>query len=189
MKNALILHGAGNNHTGNWFPWLKRELERESYKVWVPDLPNSEKPDRKSWLATIFGDKKWKFDNESVIVGHSAGATLILRILELLPHGTVINKALLVAGPADMGNMPQYYPYKESLVSGSFQWNKIQRSCKKFYFFCSDNDPYDCGVNQSRIFQKNLGGGLLFRSGEAHFNLEKGSQYKQFAELLEKILG
>lgn len=39
MKNALILHGAGNNHTGNWFLWLQEKLEKKDYKVWVPDLP------------------------------------------------------------------------------------------------------------------------------------------------------
>jgi len=188
MKNALILHGAGNNHTGNWFPWLKHELSDNNYDVWVPDLPNSEKPNREAWLKTIYGNKKWIFTNKSIIVGHSAGATLILRILETLPIETIIHKAVLVAGPATIGTNPKIFPYKESLVKGSFNWDKIKKSCQKFYFFCSDNDQYQCDVSQSKIFQKHLGGELLFRKGEAHFNLEKGPQYKEFPELLEKIL-
>lgn len=59
MKNALIFHGAGNDHTGNWFPWLKLKLEKENYKVWVPDLPNSERPNKKAWLETVLQNKNW----------------------------------------------------------------------------------------------------------------------------------
>lgn len=87
MKNVLILHGAGNNSKGNWFPWLKEEVEKKGNIAWVPDLPNSEHPDKKAWLDTIFLNKQWVFDSESIIVGHSAGATCILRVLEQLPGG------------------------------------------------------------------------------------------------------
>lgn len=97
MQNALILHGAGNNSQGNWFPWLKHELENKGYKTWVPDLPNSATPKLKDWLKTIFSNKEWRFDKNSIIVGHSSGATLILRILEKLPNNVQIKKAILVA--------------------------------------------------------------------------------------------
>src|SRR3990167_7235550 len=105
MKNALILHGAGNNSQGNWFPWLKKELEKKGYKVWVPDLPNSDVPDVDSWLATIFANKDWKFNKESIIIGHSAGSTCILRLFEKLPSDIKINKAILVAGVVGLGTI------------------------------------------------------------------------------------
>jgi len=187
MKNALILHGSGNDHTGNWFPWLKDELEKKSYKVWVPDLPDSNVPDKEKWLNTIFSNKEWVFDNESIIIGHSAGATLILRILEKLPQGIKINKAILVSGPANIGTKPEYFVYKKSLVGSPFDWGKIKNSCNSFYFICSDNDTYQCGEDQAKILQENLGGELILKKGENHFNLEKGPQYKQFPLLLELI--
>lgn len=188
MKNALILHGAGNNSQGNWFPWLKRELEKNGYSAWVPNLPNSDVPDQSDWLKVILGNRDWKFNTDSVIVGHSAGATLILRLLERLPRGIRINKAILVAGPVQLGTKRQYFPYKRDLLKDPFNWEKIKSSCDKFYFFYSDNDKYECGIDQGNIIHQHLGGKLILRLGQGHFNLEQGPQYKQFPELLEKIL-
>lgn len=187
MKNALILHGAGNNSQGNWFPWLKRELEKQGYEVWSPDLPKSDEPNQEEWLKTIFSNKDWQFDEESVIVGHSAGATLILRILERLPEGKQIEKAILVAGVVELGTKPEFFQYKRSLVEKSFNWVKIKKSAKEFYFVCSDNDPYQCGADQGEIMQGHLGGKLIIKPGEAHFNLEKGEQYKEFPSILELL--
>ena len=101
MKNALILHGTANDSTRNWFPWLKMELEQHGYHVWAPDLPGSEKPNLKRYNKFIFS--KWKFDKDSVIVGHSSGAVATLGILQSLPKGHTIDKALLVAGFAYAG--------------------------------------------------------------------------------------
>lgn len=187
MKNALILHGAGNNSQGNWFPWLKKKLESIGYKVWVPDLPDSGTPDKEKWLDAVFSNKSWDFNEESVLIGHSAGATLILRTLENLPENIKIGKAILVAGPANMGTMPEYFKYKKSLVSQPFNWKKIKKSCTEFYFVHSDKDPYDCGEEQGKILQDHLGGELIVKKGEGHFNLEKGPQYKKFPLILKLL--
>lgn len=187
MKNALILHGAGNNSQGNWFPWLKTELEKTGYHVWSPDLPNSDTPKLKEWLQTIFLNKDWEFNDNSIIIGHSSGATLILRILEELPKNIKINKAILVAGPVQVGTKPEYSQYKEDLVKEPFNWGKIKNSCNKFYFIHSDNDKYQCGIDQGKIMQKNLGGELIIKQGEGHFNLEVNTKYKEFPYLLTLI--
>lgn len=44
MKNAIILMGAGENQESFWLPWLKRELEKKDYKVWLPQLPDNDNP-------------------------------------------------------------------------------------------------------------------------------------------------
>lgn len=187
MKNALILHGAGNNSKGNWFPWLKKQLETKGYKVWSPDFPNANVPIQKDWLNTIFSNKEWVFDEDSIIVGHSAGATSILRILERLPKGIRINKAILVAGPIDKGKFPEFFQYKEDLTRKSFNWDKIKNSSKNFYFIASDNDPYDCGDRHAKVMHEKLGGELIIKKGQGHFNLEASPLYKQFPLLLNLI--
>lgn len=187
MKNVLILHGAGNNSSGNWFPWLKKELKKKGYKVWVPDLPNSNKPVLKDWLGAIFSTKDWRFNEESLLVGHSSGATLILRILEKLPRGAKVNKAVLVAGPIDKGSIKKYRQYKEDLTKDEFNWVKIKNFAKEFILIYSDNDPYDCGIRHGELIKEKTGEKLIFKKGEGHFNLEAGEKYQEFTELLEYI--
>lgn len=64
---------------------------------------------------------------------------------------------------------------------------KIKQSAREFYFVHSDNDPYECGDDQGKIMQEHLGGELVVKPGEAHFNLEKGPEYKQFPLVLELL--
>ena len=185
MKNALILHGAGNYSQGNWFPWLKLELEKKEYRVWSPDLPNSKEPNQSDWLSTIFSNKSWQFSNDSLIIGHSAGATLILRILEKLSASVKIKTAILVSGVVELGTKPEFFKYKRSLVRNPFKWKKIRSSCENFYFIHSDNDPYECGQVQGKIMQSHLGGNFIVKKGEGHFNLDISNKYNKFPELLK----
>ena len=37
--NYIILHGSFGSKDGNWFPWLKKQLEDRNYKVDVPQMP------------------------------------------------------------------------------------------------------------------------------------------------------
>lgn len=187
MKNALILHGAGNNSQGNWFPWLKEELESKEYKVWSPDLPNADHPLQEEWLKAIFANKDWDFNEESVMIGHSSGATLILRILERLPESIKIYKAILVAGPLDKGSILEIWPLKEDLTKLPFNWEKIKQSAREFISIYSDDDAYDCGLRHGKEIHRQVGGKLIIKKGEGHFNLEVGEKYRQFPELLKYI--
>lgn len=187
MKNVLILHGAGNNSQGNWFPWLKKELEERDFKVWVPDLPNADKPVLKDWLKVVYSNKDWGFNQDSVLIGHSSGATLILRILEKLPVKIKIRKAILVAGPLDKGSIPEIWKLKEDVTKDPFNWEKIKNSASEFILIYSDNDQYDCGERHGRILHSKIGGRLIIKKGQGHFNLEKGLKYKEFPELLKYI--
>ncbi len=98
-----------------------------------------------------------------------------------------MQKAILVAGPVEFGTKPEFFQYKRGLMKKPFDWKKIKKSAKEFYFIHSDNDQYQCGADQGKIMQKYLGGELIVKSGEGHFNLEKGPQYKQFPLILDLI--
>ena len=82
MKNAIILHGTGTKADEFWYPWLKSELEKKNYDVWLPQLPNDDFPNLKEWLPFVL--ENGTFTEETIIIGHSAGSQLILSILENL---------------------------------------------------------------------------------------------------------
>ena len=79
-KRVFIIHGWGGRPNSNWFPWLKAELTKLGYEVFVPTMPNSSNPMVKEWIScmneTIGAPTKSDY-----LVGHSLGVIAILRYL------------------------------------------------------------------------------------------------------------
>lgn len=179
MKNAIILHGAGSNPKRFWLSWLAKNLRKEGFNVWVPQLPDSDTPNLKKQLPFIL--KNWKFDKETVLVGHSAGCPLILAILEEIK--VPIAKAILVAGYIDPDKRPSL------ILKSKYNWKKIRESAREFVFINSDNDPWGCDDVQGRKMFDLLGGMLIIRHGDGHMGSDSYKQpYKQFPLLLKLIL-
>ena len=51
----FIIHGSYGNPNENWFPWLKKELEKEGCIVFIPEFPTPENQSLKNWME-IFND-------------------------------------------------------------------------------------------------------------------------------------
>lgn len=54
---AVILHGKGSTHLDNWYEWVKKELEKSGWQVWVPDLPEWDTPDAKVGTEFLLSQK------------------------------------------------------------------------------------------------------------------------------------
>ncbi len=179
MKNAIILHGTGDSPEKYWFPWLKKELEARGYEVWLPALPNPEYPNLADWLPFIL--EHGKFTDETVIIGHSAGAQIILSVLENLPGK--IRKAILVSGYAKA--LRKYPEHKKD--SGEYGWDEIKGKADEFIFINSDNDPWGCDNEQGKIMQERLGGRLIVRHDGHMGSTTYNQPYKEFPLLLKLI--
>jgi len=165
MKNALILHGTDSDSSANWFPWLKAELEKLGYKVWVPDLPHAEKPNIERYNKFLLSNNDWAFDSESVIIGHSSGAIEILGLLQALPENTVLNMCILVGSfKDDLG-----WDSLKELFLKPFDFEKIKKHAKQFVFIHSDNDPY-CPLEHAEYLSQKLNGKLILVKGQGHFS-------------------
>lgn len=167
MKNVLILHGTGSDSKANWFPWLKSELLKKEYKVWVPDLPHAEKPNIERYNAFLFGNKDWVFDQDSFLIGHSSGAVAILGLLSELPEDTVVDTCILVGSfKDDLG-----WESLEELFEKPFDFEKIKKHAKRFVFIHSDNDPY-CPLDHAKFLSEKLEGKLIIIKDQGHFSGE-----------------
>lgn len=179
MKNAIILHGTKDKPTDFWFPWLKEKLEARGFEVWLPELPRSDKPNREDWLSFIL--ENGKFTEETVIVGHSAGAQIIPSILERLD--IKIKQVILVSGYA---KALRKNAESENSVD-DFNWQAIKDKAEYFVFINSDDDPWTCDDKQGRIMFDNLGGTQIIKH-EGHMGSNMFNQpYKEFP-LLEKLI-
>ena len=179
MKNAIILHGTGDSPDLFWFPYLKENLEKKGFEVWLPQLPNATKPNLKDWLPFIL--ENGEFTEETVLIGHSAGAQIILSILE--NSNIKIKQAILVSGYAKPLPKTENDPKNQD----EFNWGKIKGKANEFIFINSDNDPWECTDVQGKIMADNLGGKLIVRH-DGHMGSQTHNQpYKEFPLLLELI--
>jgi len=181
MRTAIILHGTLGSPDGNWFQWLKKELEERGMIVWLPQLPHAEQPSLREWWRFVKEQCPFPINEETLIVGHSSGAILALVMAE--------NNMEKIGAIADVSvfhdNSLRWQP-NDRLFDVQFDWPVIRQGVNKLLFIHSDNDPY-VPLNQAEYVAANAGGEMIVIPGQGHFNLERSEEYKRFPKLL-KIL-
>jgi predicted alpha/beta hydrolase family esterase len=180
MKIALIIHGTEGYPEENWFPWLKNELAIFGYQTIIPQFPTPQGQNPEEWLK-VLAPLMNNFNEESILIGHSIGATFLLRVLEKLE--TKVKAAVLVA--PSFGIKPiTYFDLDVPFTKDPFDWNKIRSSASHFLVFHSEDDPYICLANGQKIADE-LGTTLIAEKNAGHFNANAG--YAKFPDLLEKL--
>jgi len=180
MRTAFIFHGVGGHPEENWFPWVKSELEKMGWQVVVPQFPNASRPTLASWLRD-FDQYADLIDEKSILIGHSLGATFILRFLE--SYSGKIDTAAFVAGPiAKLHN--DFDSLIASFIDHPFDWEKIRMKANRFVAFYGDNDPYVPLVQGKELAGK-LHAHLTIVPGGGHLN--EGSGHFSFPEILTAL--
>ena len=180
---AILLHGTDGSNESNWIPWLKQQLVKRGFEVYAPSLPNAALPNGEEWSKYVVQNTPFEFDNNTIIIGHSAGAALIPMLLQKLPSGTRIKKAIFVSGfYTDLG-----WDKLKNLQNVEVDYDKVRQKCNEFIFLHSDDDPYVPMKEPQKLVAK-LGGKLTIIKGQGHFNLGASPKYKEFPKLLSVIL-
>lgn len=181
MKIFLV-HGAFGSPEGNWFPWLKKELENVGHTVFSPKFPTPINQTLESWI-TVFEPYFEQLDEESVLIGHSLGCAFVLNILERIE--VKVKKVILVAPFAGFLDNPKFDEVNKTFLDRNFNWDNIKRNCMEFRILYSDNDPY---IPEERVLEisKNLGIEPVLIKDGGHLNKKAG--FSEFPKLLELIV-
>lgn len=180
---ALIVHGWGADCSGNWFPWLKKELEKLGIRTFCPSLPNMHLPKKEEWIKALRAQTGFLEKENVVLVGHSLGCPAILRLLESFKEGEKARAAILVSGFAhDIG-----IPETSNFTENGFDFGKIKSACGEFFVINSDNDPY-VPIEEGKFLAKTLNTKLITEKGAGHINMGDGYlEYKRVLELIKKM--
>ncbi len=180
MRRVFIIHRWSGSSEGDWYPWLKKELEKNEFKVFVPAMPNTDEPKIEEWvnfLANLVGEP----DEETYFVGHSMGCQAIMRYLEKLVNKKV-GGAILVAG---FLNLSEYSFTEEPLhekesrniakpwLETPINFKKIKETTNNFVAIFSDNDPY-VPIGDKDIFKEKLGAEIIMEHNKGHFSGSDG---------------
>ncbi len=181
---AVILHGTNSNHTSNWFPWLKTELEKLGYEVWVPDLPANGRPNIERYNSFLLS-QGWDF-NDNLIVGHSSGAVAILGLLPALPEDVKINTAILAGSFTKRLSEDPSWEMLSELFYEPFDFEIVKQKAKQFIFVHSEDDPY-CPIEQAEELHHKIGGEFIRFKDMKHFGVKLDPRFSKFPELLDII--
>lgn len=182
MKTAIILHGTKGSPDGNWFPWLKSQLEGQGYHVYVPVLPTPENQNKEAWCAALRAQAPI-FDESTTLIGHSCGATFLLHILEVCKP---VERSILVSPVLGACGVPEYDVLNSTFIHHNFNWAKIQKTMGIAHILHGDNDPYVPASHPKAIVEK-LNLEVEWIPDGGHLNSEAG--YIQFPRLMEIING
>lgn len=80
--HIVILHGFEGNSREGFYPWLKQSLEEKGYRVSLFDLPNTTHPTEEEQVQFVLNH--CRFDDETILYGHSLGSIVAMKVLEKL---------------------------------------------------------------------------------------------------------
>jgi uncharacterized protein len=171
MKRVVIIHCWEGYPEYCWHPQVKKDLKQLGFKVKVPAMPETERPQLDKWLPKL-KEVVGNPDEELYLIGHSSGVITILRYLENLSEGQKIGGAVLVAGFID--DLSYMDSVEDKTVLPSFfqtpiNWHKIKSHTNNFVAIHSDNDPY-VQLKHADVFREKLDAKVIIRPGMKHFS-------------------
>lgn len=179
MKKVFIIHGFEGSPNGGWRGWLMQELEKQDVYACAIPMPTPEAPLMKEWMDEISRIVEMNKKDDIYLVGHSLGATAILRYLEVADKK--LPGVILVSGPI-VKTMNRKI---DNFLETPFDFETIKTKAEKFVVIHGDNDPYVPITNHGDISSKTLGAEYIIIKNGGHLNGSAG--YHVLPECLEAL--
>lgn len=188
QQKVFLVHGWGGSPTNNWFPWLKKELERRGFMVSALKMPHAETPTIEDWVSHLATAVK-KPDEDIYLVGHSIGCQAIARYLERLPAGAMVGGVVFVAGffkrLTNIGDDPDDRAIELEWLETPLDLNKVKTHFKQSVAIFSDDDQWVPADNQDD-FKSILGSKIIIEHAKRHFSDDSG--IKELTAALNAVL-
>lgn len=180
----LILHGSFGSPESNWFPWLKKELEKLGHEVKAPQLPIDDYEIAEKLLAA--GKKfipqhqtlenwldyyeielsGWVGDGQQVVVvAHSISPVFTLHVIE--KYKVRFASAIFVSPFFQKLNLNGSYELvNNDFYFEDFNFKMIREYLPVSYAIYTDNDPYVPRQIAENFIQKLGSIPILLKGGE-----------------------
>ena len=141
MNNCFIIHGSFGNPFINWFPFLRKELEKNNLEVYTPDFPigvGIQNYDNWSKLLKVYLDAGL-INEKTIIFAHSIAPVFICKFL--IENKVNVKRLVFVCGFNNyLGINEDYDNVNESMYIDNL--SDVKNYCNDIVCFYSDNDPY-----------------------------------------------
>ena len=185
MRKIYLVHRWDANPESDWYPWLKKELDKKGFSLEVLKMPDSSNPSIKSWIGYLKENIK-AMDKDTLFIGHSVGCQAILRFISQLPIDIKVGRVILIAPWLELTRIEEegeeVVKIAKPWLKTKINWDKINRHCEDFVCIFSDDDIYVPLSNVDKFYNK-LGNKTLILKGKGHFTKEEG--VNEIPEILE----
>ena len=183
MTNYILIHGSFGSPFVNWFPYLRKEIEKKELVVYTPDFPTGVGyQNYKNWSKVLESYISAGLINENTtIYAHSIAPIFICHFL--IEHQIKVNKLVFVCGFNNyLGINEEYDNVNETMYFDNLE--DIKKYANEIICFYSKNDPY-VKYEVEKEFADTIATKQIVIDDGGHLNAESG--YSEFKELLRYI--
>ena len=137
MDNYIIIHGSFGSKDGNWFPWIKNELEKDNRDVVIPQMPvGVGNQNFENWSKVL---NELKINENTIIIAHSIAPIFVCKYL--ITNKIKVKKLIFVCGFNNyLGIDKEFDAVNKPMFIDNFE--DIKEYCNNIICYYSDNDPY-----------------------------------------------
>ena len=178
--NYIIIHGSFGSKDGNWFPWLKKQLEDKNYKVDVPQMPvGVGNQNYDNWSKEL---SKLEINENTIIIAHSIAPVFVCKYL--INNKVRVKKLIFVCGFNNyLGIDPDFDAVNEPMFLDNLEY--IKQYCDDIVCYYSNNDPY-VKFDIEKSFADIVSNKQHIIANGGHINAESG--YTEFDKILEEVI-
>lgn len=182
-NNYLLVHGSFGNPFVNWFPYLRKEIEKRNLEVYTPDFPTGvgyQNYNNWSKLLKCYLDLGILNEN-TTIFAHSIAPVFICKFL--IENKVNVKRLVFVCGFNNyLGINEDYDTVNESMYLNNLE--DIKNFCNDIICYYSENDSY-VRYEAEKEFADTIATNQIIIKDGGHLNSESG--YVEFDDLVKYI--